>query len=77
MKNAFYFTLKAVFVVEIFTFLSGLSGYIEKRLNKKENFHFKIYDITDWTTNNYKIHIAQYPKKQSQSGNEVWSVDKI
>ena len=26
MKNAFYFMLKAVFVVEIFTFLSGLSG---------------------------------------------------
>ena len=30
MKNAFYFTLKALFVLRIFKFLSRLFGYVEK-----------------------------------------------
>ena len=30
MKNAFYFILKAVFVLKIFKFLSSLFGHIEK-----------------------------------------------
>ena len=55
MKNAFYFMLKALFVLEIFTFLSWLFGYVEKRLDKKAMVNFKIYDVTDWTTNNYNI----------------------
>ena len=35
MKNNFYFMLKALFVLEIFTFLSWLLGYVEKPLDKK------------------------------------------
>ena len=30
MKNAFYFTLKALFAFKIFKFLSGLFGHVEK-----------------------------------------------
>ena len=30
MKNAFYFTLKALFVLKIFKFLSWLFGHVEK-----------------------------------------------
>ena len=30
MKNAFYFTLKALFVLKIFKFLSPLFGPVEK-----------------------------------------------
>ena len=30
MKNAFYFMLKALFALKIFTFLSLLFGYVEK-----------------------------------------------
>ena len=30
MKNAFYFILKAIFVLEILTFLSWLFGHVEK-----------------------------------------------
>ena len=30
IKNAFYFILKAVFVLKIFKFLSSLFGHIEK-----------------------------------------------
>ena len=33
MKNAFYFTLKALFVLKIFNFLSGLFGHVEKQLD--------------------------------------------
>ena len=30
MKNAFYFTLKALFVLKIFTILSWIFGHVEK-----------------------------------------------
>ena len=32
-------------------------------LDKKAMVNFKIYYVTDWTTNNYNTHIAQYLKK--------------
>ena len=35
MKNAFYFALKALFVLKIFKFLSWLFGHVEKRLDQK------------------------------------------
>ena len=63
MTNAFHFMLKAVFVLEIFTFLSWLFGYVEKRLDKIDQVNFKIFDVTDWTTNDYNTHITQYLKK--------------
>ena len=47
MENAFYFMRKALFVLEIFTFLSWLYGYEEKCLDKKATVNFKIYDVTD------------------------------
>ena len=66
MKNAFYFMLKVLFAPEIFfvleiIFVSWLFGYVEKRLNKKAKVNLKIYDVTDWTTNN--ICIVQYLQK--------------
>ena len=63
MKNAFYFMLKALFVLEIYKFLSYLLGYVEKRLDTKAKVNFKIYDVTNWTANNYSKYIAQYLKK--------------
>ena len=45
MSNAFYFILKAIFVLEIFTFLSSFPDYAEKRLDKKGNF--RIYDVIE------------------------------
>ena len=35
MKNALYFTLKALFVLEIFTFSYFLFGFVEERLDEK------------------------------------------
>ena len=58
--------LKHLFVLEIFTFLSLLLGYAEKRLDEKAMVSIKIFDVTDWTTNNYNTHITQNIKKQRQ-----------
>ena len=72
MKNVFSFMFKALFVLEIFTFLSWLFGYVERCLDKKAIVNFKIYDVTNWTASNYNTH---YPKRYS--GSEIWSVNKI
>ena len=37
---------------DTFPFLPWLFGYLEKRIDKKAMVNFKIYDATDWTTNN-------------------------
>ena len=54
---------KAPFVLEIFTFLCLLFGYVEKRLDKKPMIDLENYDFTDCTTNDFNTHIAQYFKK--------------
>ena len=58
MENAFYFMLKAVFVLEIFTFSSWLFGYAEKWLNKKAMVNFNIFNVTDYTANIYNTRIV-------------------
>ena len=45
MKNAFYFTSKALFVLKIFKFLSWLFGLVAKGLDKKDKVNFKVYDV--------------------------------
>ena len=57
-KHAIYFISSALFVLEIFKFLSWLFGYLEKRLDKKAMVSFSIYHVTDWTTNNYNKHVT-------------------
>ena len=71
-KNAFYFMLKAYFVLEIFKFFSRLFGYTKTWLDEKAKVNFKIYDVTGWTTNNYNTLIAKYLRKERQSSNEIW-----
>ena len=48
MKNAFYFTLKAFFVLKTFDFLLSLLGHVEKRLDQKDKVNLKLYDVTTW-----------------------------
>ena len=50
--------LKALFILEMFTFLYLPFDYAEKRLDKKPMVNFEIYGVTDWTSNNYNTHIA-------------------
>ena len=63
VKNSFYFTLKAPFVLKIFRLLSCFFGHVAKRLNKKDKINFKFYEVKVWLTNNRDTHIAQYFKK--------------
>ena len=60
MKNAFYFILIALFVLEIFQYLIWLFGLVGKRFDKKAKVNFTIYGDTNWITNNYNKHISQY-----------------
>ena len=63
MKNAFYFTLKALFVLNIFKFLLWHFYHVEKRLDWKDKVNFMIYDISTWEKNNFNTHITQCYKK--------------
>ena len=51
MKNAFYFTSKALFLLKIFKLLSWLFGQVAKQLYRKDKVYFKFYDVTAWLTN--------------------------
>ena len=65
MKNAFRFMLKALFV--LLRYLNVCLDIFEdlgKQLDKKVTDNFKIYDVTDWETNNCKAGIAQYLEKK-------------
>ena len=42
IKNAFYITLKALFVLKVLKFLSWLFGHVGKRLEYSQTFFFKI-----------------------------------
>ena len=57
MKNAFCFTLKALFAIKIFKFLSSLFDQEEKQLVLKDKVFFKVYDVKIWLTNNCNKHI--------------------
>ena len=55
MKNAFYYPLKALFILKLCKFLSWLFDVVEQRLETydlKDMVNFKIYDVTSWEINN-------------------------
>ena len=56
MKNAFYFTLKALFVLKIFEFLSWLFGHVGKSAWLEIKVNIKIYYVT---TCNYFYNILR------------------
>ena len=59
MKNPFYSTLKALFVLQYLSFCLDLFVHLGKRLDKKDQVNFKFYDVTAWLTSNCNAHIAQ------------------
>ena len=63
MKNAFYFTSKAFFVLKMFKLLSSLFDHVARRLDKKDKVNLGFYDVTAWLIDHCNIHIAQYFKK--------------
>ena len=58
MKNAFYFTSKALFVPDIFKFLSRLFVHIAKQLDQKDKVNPEYFDVTAWLIDNCNTHIA-------------------
>ena len=74
MKNAFYFTSKALFILKVFNFLSWLFGRVAKQLDVRDKVNFKIYDVTAWLTNNCNTHIAHISRSK---GNQAIKFGQI
>ena len=70
MKTDFYFTVKALFVLEIFQFLLGIFDHVGKWRDQKAKINFKTYDVKKWITNNYNTHLARYFKAICKDQNE-------
>ena len=70
IKNAFYFTSKAIFVLNIFTFLSWLFSHAAKWLDKKDKVNFEFYGITAWLTNSL-VNIQILPNISRSKGNQT------
>ena len=64
LKNAFYFTSKALFFLKVFNFLSWLFGRVAKQLDLRDKVNFKIYGVTAWLTNNCNTNIARISRSK-------------
>ena len=60
-----------------FNFCSDFFGHVEKRLDEKANINFKISDVIGWKKNDYNAHTTQKLKKERESDNEIWIVNRI
>ena len=63
IKNAFYFTSKALLVLKISKFLSWIFGYVAEQLDEKDKVNLKFYDVTPWLINICNTPIDQYLEK--------------
>ena len=57
MKNSF------ISFQKLFSFLVYLYIFGRIFLEKRATVSFESHNVTNWTTNNYNIHITQYIKK--------------
>ena len=64
IKNSFYFTSEAIFLLKILEFLSWRFGHIAKRLDKEDEVNFKFCDVTAWLTNNRNTHVANISRSK-------------
>ena len=63
IKNTFYFTLKACFIVlRCLNLCPDFYGHVGKQLDKKTKVNFKICDLKNQETSNYNI--TFYPISQ-------------
>ena len=69
IKNDFYFVLKTLFVLKIFTFLSWLFGHVGKRLIKEAKINFRMYDT--WYAGQQIITIHIFPTTSRSKGKKV------
>ena len=75
MKNAFYFTSKALFVLKIFKFLSWLFSHVKKQLDYKGKVDLKFNDITAWLANNFNIYTL--PNISRSKGNQAMKFGQL
>ena len=78
MKNAFYFILKALFVLKIFKFLSWLFGHAEKTAWLEREGQFQ----NSWRHNFVKKQLQYlccpiYLTNSIQPDNETWSINRL
>ena len=79
MMNAFYFTLKALFVLEILKFLSWLFGHVKNSLIRKTKIISK-FIMSQPGKHTITLHILTNISKSKGneiSNNETWSVNRI
>ena len=73
MKNAFYFTLKSLFVLKIFKFLSWLLVIYKNGLIRKISLIVKIFNLV-----NKQLHYIYCPVSQErQLDYDIWPVNRI
>ena len=62
MKNGFYFTLKALFLLKIFKSFSLHFGHVENQLDQKDKVNFNVFDVTTSLIDYCHTHTDQYLK---------------
>ena len=60
-KNPLEMMTNALFLLNIFKFLSWHLDIVEEK--RLDWVNLKIYDATNWETNNWNTHIVQYLEK--------------
>ena len=77
MKNAFYLTFRALFVLNISKVLSWHCGHVEKQLVEINEVNFKIYDVK--ISEKKQLQYTSCPISQEINGNRQcnWSTNKI
>ena len=59
MKNAFCFTVKIIFDLEIFRLFFWILSHVGKLLQQRAKTNFKLYDVTNWIKSNHNTHIVR------------------
>ena len=78
MKNAFYFILKVLSILNIFKFLHGLYGHVEKNglIRKIRLISKSMTSQTGQQTIAIQI-LPNISRSKSKPDNEIWSVNRM
>ena len=58
-------------------FLSSLFGHVSKRLGQKNNFNFKLYELTAWLTSSCNTHISHILYVSRRKGNQTMKIGQL
>ena len=78
VKNAFYFILKALFLLRVLNFLSWLFFQVEKAAwLEKDKVNFKVHNVTTWLTNICNPYISRSKSNQTLNFGQSIEYNKI